>query len=219
MTSDTKIVIGILSATVVIIAGAAFFASKRATQYDSSGDVVVSSPERILRQNAQNNSSGSDAPEVTVVEFGDFQCPACGALYPVFKQLKELYADKPVRFVYRHFPLPQHEFASLAANAAEAAAAQGKFWEYHDVLFENQLNLERADLERYAGELGLNMDEFRSALDEKTHENLVTNDLSDGRALGVASTPTLFINDVQYKGPFTLEALQTAIDSRLTQPN
>ncbi|MGH9858278.1 MAG: DsbA family protein, partial [Acidobacteriota bacterium] len=93
------------------------------------------------------------------------------------------------------------------------AQAQGKFWEYHDLLFENQTNLEREDLESYAEEVELDMDRFRRELDEHTHAKTVNEDIADGRAVGVSGTPTIFINEARYTGPYSLDALQQAIDN------
>lgn len=212
LTTETKVLIGGIVATVLIIVGGAYFMGSR--QSGTVGEPVAEI-DRLVRED--DPALGPPDALVTVVEFGDFQCPACGALHPVLRQIKEANAKGSVRFVYRHFPLPQHEFAPLAAEASVAAQQQGKFWEYHDLLFENQSSLERADLERYAEQLGFNMDEFRKALDGHTYQDAVRQDVSDGTAVGVNSTPTLYINGVRYTGQYSIDALRAAIDQAQSQ--
>jgi protein-disulfide isomerase len=153
--------------------------------------------------------------KVTVVEFGDFECPACGALHPLLQQLKANNKDTSVRFVYRHFPLSQHPNAQLAAEASVEAAQQGKFWEFHDQLFTHQNDLDRASLEEYAQAVGLDINAFKKALDENTHRAFVIDDQSDGEAARVNSTPTVFINGIKFTGQFTVAGLQAAIDEHL----
>ena len=212
MSTDTKIVLGVLVATVLIIAGAAMFSSTRQTA-TTTGPVAVSNPERLVSDTAP--VLGPEDAKVTFVEFGDFECPACGAVHPILQQVKEANKDKSVRFVYRHYPLPQHANADLAAQASVAAQQQGKFWEYHDLLFENQNSLEREDLEKYAQELGLDMDAFKAALDEKAHSDVISKDKADGNAVKVRGTPSIFVNNTQYVGDYSVDAFQAAIDEAL----
>ena len=128
-----------------------------------------------------------DAP-VTVIEFGDFQCPHCGRAEPV---VRDLIQDTDVRYVWRHLPLPDvHPQARMAAEAAEAAAAQGKFWEMHDLLLTHQEHLRLADLLRYAGELGLDAERMHDELKRRTHESRVARDTESADLSGVAGTPT-----------------------------
>ncbi|MBI1833569.1 MAG: DsbA family protein [Candidatus Andersenbacteria bacterium] len=215
MTTDTKVIIGVIVATVGIIIGAGLYTNRNAAQTGEVGP-SVDQPERLSQED--DPVLGAQDAKVTVVEFGDFQCPACGSLHPLLKQLKEEYADQSVKFVFRHFPLTQlHEHAQLSAEAAVEAQKQGKFWEYHDKMFESQPALTRADLEKYAQELGLNMEAFRTALDEHTHRDVVAADVADGRALGIRGTPTLFINDQHYTGSYSATALKSSIDSALQQ--
>ncbi len=210
ITPEAKITISLLAAAAVIIVGGAWWAGRGGSE---GATVPASQANRLVRDDSA--VLGARDAAVTVVEFGDFQCPACGALYPVMKEVKELYRDKPVRFVFRHFPLSQHEHARLAAEASLAAGAQDKFWEYYDLLFTNQKALARPDLESYAVRLGLNMDQFKSALDERRYGEEVQRDVSDARALGVRATPTVFINGVQYRGGFSVEELKRAIEEEL----
>src|SRR5690606_31096550 len=122
---------------------------------------------------------GDADAKVTVVEFSDFQCPYCTRAAEVANKVKENY-PKGVRFVFRQFPLSFHQDAHLAAQASLAAAAEGKFWEYHDLLFENQKSLGRESLEKYAEQLGLNMATFKKALDEGTYKDAVDKDIELG---------------------------------------
>lgn len=137
--------------------------------------------------------TGNPDAKVVLVEFSDFQCPACAAFAPVVKSLGEKYSSD-LLIGYRHFPLPQHAFARKAAEASIAAAEQGKFWEYADKLFENQQNLKVEDLKKYAEELGLDMAKFNAALDSGKFAPVVNEDYRDGQKAAVNSTPTFFLN-------------------------
>jgi len=152
--------------------------------------------------------------KVTLVEFSDFQCPYCSRAAAVTKQIKEKYS-KQVRFVFRQFPLSFHQHAHLAAEASLAAAAQGKFWEYHDVLFENQQALERESLEKYAAEVGLDMGKFKKALDEGTFKEAVDKDVELGNQVAVNGTPTLFINGARASNAMDFGAVSAQIDAGL----
>lgn len=147
---------------------------------------------------------------VTIVEFTDFQCPACAAMHPVIEEVLKSYGDK-VRFVVRDFPLNQHENARKAAEAANAANEQGKFFEYIALLFQRQKALDVASLKKYAGELGLNQARFDAALDRGIYAAEVDHDVEDGELYGVSSTPTIFVNGVQLQ-VLSPEGLREAID-------
>ena len=153
---------------------------------------------------------GSANAPITVVEFTDFQCPACAAMHPVLEEVLKSYGDK-VRFVVRDFPLSQHENAQKAAEAANAANEQGKFFEYIALLFQRQKALDVPSLKKYASELGLNRTRFDAALDRGTFAAEVQRDIEDGEMYGVGSTPTIFINGVQLK-VLNAEGLREAID-------
>jgi protein-disulfide isomerase len=151
----------------------------------------------------------ANAP-VTIVEFTDFQCPACAAMHPVLEEVLKTYGNK-VRFVVRDFPLIQHENARKAAEAANAANAQGKFFEYAAVLFKNQKALDVASLKKYASDLGLNRARFDAELDRGVYAVEIKKDLDDGEIYGVGSTPTIFINGIQLK-ILSADGLREAID-------
>jgi protein-disulfide isomerase len=154
---------------------------------------------------------GPGTAKVTLVEFSDFQCPYCTEAVPVIHDLLNRFGGD-VRLVYRNFPLGTHEHAHLAAQAALAAASQGRFWEYHDVLFAHSDALDRASLGAYAEELGLDMDVFRRALDGHAYAEQVETDRRQALALGVHGTPTFFVNGTLVTGALTdrLEALTRA---------
>ncbi|MBN1963570.1 MAG: Na+/H+ antiporter NhaA [Anaerolineae bacterium] len=156
----------------------------------------------------------ADAP-VTLVEYGDYECPHCRQVNPVIAELQEALGDR-LRYVFRHFPIrTSHVHAQLAAEAAEAAGAQGKYWEMHALLLDHQDRLERADLLRYAAEIGLDVARFEQALDDHTHQARVREDFTDGVRSGVNGTPTFFINGARYDGAWDLESLLEAIEKPL----
>lgn len=155
-------------------------------------------------------SRGNANAPVTVVEFTDFQCPACAAMHPVLEEVLQSYGDK-VRFVVRDFPLSQHENALKAAEAANAAHEQGKFFEYIALLFQRQKALDVPSLKKYASELGLNRARFDAALDRGVYAAEVQRDIEDGEVYGVSSTPTIFINGVQLQ-VLSADGLREAID-------
>jgi len=151
-----------------------------------------------------------DAPS-TLLEYGDYECPACGAAHPLVHAIDQLLGGQ-MRFVFRNFPLANvHIHAEHAAEAAEAAGAQGSFWEMHDTLFENQIALEDEDLARYAAVLGLDLDRFINELVSGAYTSRVREDFRSGIRSGVNGTPTFFINDVRYDGPRNVETMVEAL--------
>ena len=158
---------------------------------------------------------GADAP-VTLVEYGDFQCPYCGEAYPVVNDLLERFGDQ-LRFVFRHMPLPDlHPRAPFAAEAAEAAAAQGRFWEMHDRLFEHQRQLTDAELRDHAEAVGVaDAARFDAELRDRVHEARVTEDFESGARSGVPSTPRFFVNGLIHLGSASYPELLEAISEEL----
>jgi protein-disulfide isomerase len=150
-----------------------------------------------------------DAP-ITLVEYGDFECPFCKLAYPDLKALRRRLGDQ-LRFVFRHFPRPEHPHARHAAEAAEAAAAQGKFWEMHDYLFEHQQALDDAHLVQYAADLDLDSKRFRGELAAHSYAERVQEDVLSGIHSGVHGTPTFFINGVRHEGRWEVDQLLAAI--------
>jgi protein-disulfide isomerase len=149
-----------------------------------------------------------DAP-IMLLEYGDYECPYCGAAYPIIKDIQERLGDR-LCFAFRNFPLVNsHPHAQHAAEAAEAAGAQGKFWEMHDILFENQEALDDEDIVQYATTLGLDANRVISEVLAGTHTARVREDFKSGARGGVNGTPTLFINGVRHEG--TPDSLLAAI--------
>jgi Na+/H+ antiporter NhaA len=152
---------------------------------------------------------------ITVIEFGDFECPYCGQAEQV---ARELLADTDLRFVWRHLPLTDvHPSAQLAAEAAEAAAAQGEFWPMHDLLIDHQDQLKPADLLRHAADLGLDVDRFRDDLKRHAHEARVAQDVESADVSGATGTPTFFINGQRHYGAYDLGSLKAAINTARAQ--
>jgi protein-disulfide isomerase len=155
-----------------------------------------------------------DAP-MTLVEYGDFQCPYCGDAYPVVQELLAHFGDQ-VRFVFRHMPMADlHPRAMAAAEAAEAAAAQGRFWEMHDRLFEHRLELTDAQLRDHAEAIGLDVERFDRELREGVHAARVAEDYRSGVRSGTPSTPRFFVNGVIHLGSPSRAALEEAISAAL----
>ena len=159
-----------------------------------------------------------DAP-VTIIEFSDFQCPYCAKFYSeTLPKIKEEYVKTgKVRIVYKHFPLAFHENAFKAAEAAECAREQGKFWEMHNKLFENSNALAENKLREYANSIGLNMEQFNSCLDSGKYYEKVIDDLREGQKLGVKGTPTFFINGDKIVGAYPYEYFKQVIDRKLQE--
>jgi protein-disulfide isomerase len=151
-----------------------------------------------------------DAP-IALVEYGDYECPYCGEAYPIVKAIQERLGDR-LCFAFRNFPLVNsHPHAEHAAEAAEAAGAQGRFWEMHDLLYENQDALEDEYLARYAATLGLDAERLIKEVLADTHTGRVREDFRSGARLGVNGTPSFFINGVRYDGGPDVEELLTAL--------
>ncbi|HEY3255937.1 MAG TPA: thioredoxin domain-containing protein, partial [Polyangiaceae bacterium] len=165
--------------------------------------------------NSKGPSFGPPDAKVTVVEFSDFQCPYCSRAATAVDQIKEKYGTR-VRFVFRQFPLPMHENARGAAEAALAANAQGKFWEFHDKMFQNQSKLTRDSLEGFAKEAGLDVAAFKKALDSKTFAAEVDSDMKLGESVAVNGTPTMFINGARVPNPTSFEAISAQIEGALS---
>ncbi|HKO94969.1 MAG TPA: thioredoxin domain-containing protein [Polyangiaceae bacterium] len=174
-----------------------------------------------LSAESQARIAAKGAPEfgpadakVTIVEFSDFQCPYCARAAEVVHKIRAQYADK-VRFVFRQFPLPMHPDAHLAAQASLAAQRQGKFWEFHDLLFKNQQALSRESLEGYAKEVKLNLSELQQSLDAHTEKAAVDADVSLGEGVFVNGTPTVFINGKRVSNPTEFELVSKMIEEAL----
>lgn len=169
---------------------------------------------------AQDWVKGNAESQVTLVEYSDFQCPACGAYQPLVKQLMQEFGDK-IQFVYRHFPLSQiHANAEGAAFASEAAGKQGKFWEMHDLLFANQAVWSKSPIagqlfEKYASELGIDLAQFKTDVRSSEVKGKVRNDYLSGVAFGIEGTPTFFLNGKKLENPRSYEQFKAIILNEL----
>jgi len=165
---------------------------------------------------ARDHVRGPTDTPATLVEYGDFQCPYCGDAYPVVRELLERFGDQ-LGFVFRHMPLGDlHPRSQPAAQAAEAAGAQGRFWEMHDRLFTHQLELADVELRSHAEAIGLDLDRFDRELREGTHAKRVEDDYLSGVRSGVPSTPRFFLNGVIYLGSPARGQLEEAISTELS---
>ncbi|OGK52757.1 hypothetical protein A2966_03165 [Candidatus Roizmanbacteria bacterium RIFCSPLOWO2_01_FULL_41_22] len=166
--------------------------------------------------------TGSSSAKVTLVEYSDFQCPACAAYYPMVKQLLSEYNGK-IYFVYRYFPLTAtHQNAMISSLAAYAANLQGKFWEMHDMLFQTQNSWASSPKARetfigYAKKLDLDIDKFKTDLESDRGKNFINDTYSKGLAIGVNSTPTFFLNGVKIQNPRTYDDFKNLILNELNK--
>jgi protein-disulfide isomerase len=214
MRKETLVLGGIGLVTLLLVVGAAFFLSK---PQDTSSQTKKIDPKVLIGK--ERHTVGSSSAKVTIVEFGDFQCPACGASNPIVNQILEEYKDQ-VYFVFRHFPLPMHKNARLAAAAAGAAGKQGNFFEMGDKLFDTQAvwgetNNAKETFLGFAKELGLDTAVFEQDLDNADLKQAVQDDQNAGIKLGVNSTPSFFINGTLYPGVLTYDTFKDLIDKEL----
>ncbi|MBS3053121.1 MAG: DsbA family protein [Candidatus Aenigmarchaeota archaeon] len=185
----------------------------------AGGYILVSSaPKYTPVSEYSEHFLGAENAPVVVIEYSDFQCPFCGRFYQQTEpQIISEYVDTgKVKLVYRHFPLAQtHQYAQKAAEASECASDQGKFWEYHDRLFDNQNALFPASLKKYAADIGLDRAAFDACLDSGAMASRVKADFEDGQGRGVRSTPTFFVNNVMIVGAQPFSSFKQAIESEL----
>ena len=168
-------------------------------------------PRLRLPVGERDHARGPATALVTLVESGDYECPYCGAAYPVVEELRQAFGDR-LRFVFRHFPLAEmHPHAVDAAEAAEAAGAQQRFWEMHDTLYTHQRALDDTHLVKYASSIGLDPSQFRRALAENAYAERVREDFLSGVRSGVNGTPTFFVEGVRYDGPLDFDSLAAVL--------
>jgi protein-disulfide isomerase len=182
-----------------------------------SAPVQPTGPVQEFKITKNDNVRGNFNAPITLVEYSDFECPYCGKIYPTFKQLLNDYPNQ-VRLVYKYFPLSFHPNAQKAAEAAECASEQGKFWEYHDKLFDNQANgFSVANFKQWADDLGLNASKFNDCLDTGKYASKVQADEADGQNRGVNGTPATFVNGQLISGAVPYESFKSVIDQLLTK--
>ena len=211
MTKEAKIISGV---------GVIFFALFAFLIYrTNTGTSVVADPNLLIGK--VSYMTGKKEAKVNVVEFGDYQCPACAYANSIVQQLIETYKNNPnVNFVFRNFPLPQHSNAMVSAEAAEAAGAQGKFLEMSDMLYERQNEWSGSSkaleiFAKYAQELKLDVKAFTDSVSKNEFKDAINKDRSDGQALGVNSTPSFFINGEKVVGLPSFEEFKKKIDGKL----
>lgn len=205
---------GIILAIIIATTGIILFTNKK------DSDVITDENGNTITVEATNHTKGDGGKGVTIVEYGDFQCPACAAYYPIVEQVVEKYkAD--VTFQYRHFPLSQiHNHAVLAHRSAEAAANQGKFWEMYGLLYENVstwTNITDAEpiFQSYAQSLGLNMDTYNADVKSAQTNAVVNKDIEAGKALGVTGTPSFFIDGKRIENPADQAAFEKLVEDAI----
>lgn len=202
---------------IVLVVLLAVFGVYKVASYDPTGGLTVTSV------SADDWTQGTPGKPV-FIEYSDFQCPACGAYYPLLKQVLPEFSGQ-IQFVYRHFPLTQiHKNALAGAYAAEAAGKQGKFWEMHDMLFEHQKEWSEGDtpqtfLEQYAQKLGLNVDQFKKDSVSSDIKDKVERSSKSGDAVKVPGTPTFFFNGKHIQTPGSVEALRAVLQYQLQHLN
>ena len=214
MSAQLKVALGVGLATLLILVGGIFFISRKSSTPPQSLDTS------LLIKN-DSHKIATDSATLTLVEFGDFQCPACGAVHPLVKKALTDYAGK-INFVYRNFPLPQHANAIIAAEAADAAGAQGKYWEMYDKLYENQTEWsEEKDplpiFVNYSKDLGLDTKKFEADIKDPKFKAFIEADKRDGNILGVSSTPTFFLNGQKLEGLTSYSSFTSRLDAALAK--
>lgn len=210
MQRETKILLGIIALVVAGLIGIFMV-------FNKPGSATATDAERLVREDSQKQGTGS----VQMVEFGDYQCPSCGAAHPTVVKLMQEY-DGKVQFVFRNFPLETiHKNALIAAKYAEASAKQDKFWEMHDKLYESQTEWSdlpdpSAKFAVYAKDLGMDADKLKTDANDAAILTLIRRDQEDGNALGVTGTPTFYVNGKQIANS-DYASLKSAIDAALNQ--
>jgi protein-disulfide isomerase len=224
---------GTVIVLLVVVAGGSYGLAKIANKNGSSGSKENSGGEIAAAQGGgkpdkaagdveryrvplEGPARGSASAKVNIVAFSDFQCPFCSRVVPTLDKIQKEYPSQ-VRLYFRHNPLPFHPDAPLASEAALEAESQGKFWEMHDKLFANQQNIKRPDLEKYAGELGLDMGKFKTALDTSAYKNRIDADLALARQIGVQGTPNFFLNGRPIQGAQPYEEFKKVIDDEIAR--
>ncbi len=214
MSQEAKIFAGIGIATIIIVAVGAIFMGG-----SSSPDKPTPPADAKVLVRSDSHRETVPNAKVTLVEFGDYQCPACGASFPIVTQILQDYKGK-INFVFRNYPLPVHQNAMIAAEAAEAAGAQGKYFEMYQALYSNQP--EWSDSKKpidiflkYAKNIGIDADKFKKDVEDKKYEDKIKKDQADGDSLAVNATPTFFINGQKQTGGLPYDQFKAKINDAL----
>jgi protein-disulfide isomerase len=213
MKGETKLFLGIIIGTIVIVGVGIALLSRPASTVKVDSSLLI---------RADSNKISTSSATVTLVEFSDFQCPACGVYYSIVGQVIKDFTGR-MNFVYRNFPLTDlHPNAQIAAQAAEAAGLQGKYWEMHDILFTKQSDWSASSAVRdifagYAQSLGMNVEQFKKDIDSDAVKNIVAEDVKDGNTIGINATPTFFLDGVKLDNPATLADFESAVQKKISQ--
>ncbi len=220
MSNQSKAVIWIIAVTLILVTGSLIVLGimQPSNSGTSSGFTTTTAPAITSTDHTQGDASSS----VSLIEYGDFQCPACGDYYPVVQQILSAYGSR-ILFVFRNYPLPQHPDAQVAAYAAEAAGLQGKYWQMNDTLYQKQNDWTNAAPDKvvsqffdgYASSLGLNVTQFNKDITSTQVANKVTNDVNGGNSASIDHTPTFFINLKQISNPSNYDQFKSDIDQAL----
>lgn len=213
MTTEAKSIIAVVIICVALLVGGSWLYQKNAPK-----DELTGNQEALVRENSMKTVATSS--KVTVVEFGDYQCPACAYIEPGIAELKETYKEN-VTFVFRDFPLPMHKNAMKASQMTYIANEQGKYWEMHDKLYASQTEWEKAEdpsdiFVGYAAELGMKADGVKAKLATDIYTDRINADVKDGELLGVRSTPTFFVGNTIIRLA-DYNAIKKAIDEELAK--
>lgn len=220
--------LSILAGAILISASIFYNTNSMVSKLGGTGGAVAAAGAKQAPSAPVKVNERSDAPvlgkkdaKVTIIEFSDFQCPYCKKFNDnTFAQIKKEYVDTgKAKIVFRHFPLSFHVNAEIAGEAAECANRQGKFWDYHDLLFKNGqadgAGLDSASLKKYAEQVGLNTAKFNSCLDNGETAEIVKKDFADGQAAGTTGTPSFYVNGVQVVGALPFASFSASIENAL----
>jgi len=217
MSQEAKVLTGIGIFTIIIIGVAVFLFGGKGSLDKSQAAPI----DQSILVHKDSHIEKSKNNKVTLIEFGDFQCPACGATYPIVQQILNAYKDD-VTFVFKNYPLPIHQNSRIAAEAAEAAGAQGKFFPMYEKLYDNQKDWgESKDpmkyFEQYAKQIKLNVDTFKKEVADQKYEKKIQADIDDGNKVGLNATPTFYINGVEIVGGLPYDQFKQKIDDAIKQ--
>jgi protein-disulfide isomerase len=218
MTNENKILIGIGVVTLLLVGIAVFSLGGMNGLGNDTTPKVAKDIKTLIR--SDSHSKGPAKAKITLVEFGDYQCPACGTAYPVVVQILDNYKDK-IRFVFRNYPLAVHPNSNVAAEAAEAAGAQGKYFEMYATLYENQKawsdSKDALDeyFVKYAKAMRLDVDKFTKEVKANKYAEKIQKDVNDGNAVSVQATPTFYINGIEQEGGLPYDEFKKKIDEAL----
>lgn len=201
MTKEVKLVFGIIAAVVVVLGVGIFLMTRSASNYTNPTPALDAKTKDEALGRVTPNVRGKQDSSVTVIEFGDMQCPACASANPKIDELYKTYGDR-VKFVFRHYPLSQHKNALVGADAVEAAGEQGKFFEMVDLLYAKQPEWEtlgdpKPVFRKFAAEIGLDAEKFDKSLSGQVHRDRINQDKADSEMLGNPGTPTFYVNGEQ----------------------